>query len=204
MSEAALQENLDLSRFDLTAEEKVEIENAIEEFHQAASEPVALEASFNLENAEAFLRGDATLAELLGVNSEEAYGIAQLAYDLSKNGNSEDATSLGEGLITLNPYEGYFHSLLASIYIADDRLDDALEQLDLAIELTPDDIEALVNRGEIHLGHGNFQAAAGDFEAAIKLDPEGETQTSNRARMLATVAAVIIKQSLERHEQAAN
>lgn len=167
---------------------------------QAEPQPAfpALAETFTEENLEAFVRGDGTLAQVLGVRAEEAYGIAQLAYNLAESGQLDDAAALAEGLVVLNPEDPYFHSLVASIYIRQERTDEALSFLDQALEIAPDDVAARVNRGEIRLNRGELEAALEDFQHAIDRDPEGVDPSGNRARMLVGVATLVLQQAVER------
>ena len=157
-----------------------------------------LAETFTEENLQAFVTGEGTLAQALGVRAEEAYGIAQLAYNLLENGQLEDAASLAEGLVVLNPEDPYFHSLVASVYIRQERFDEALSFLDQALEIDADDLAARVNRGEIRLNRGEFKAALKDFQHAIAQDPEGKDPAGNRARMLVGVATLVLQQAVER------
>ncbi|HSS51687.1 MAG TPA: hypothetical protein VLX28_22305, partial [Thermoanaerobaculia bacterium] len=80
---------------------------------RAEAPPVRLEDTLTAESLEGFLLGRNTLGQALGVNVQEAYGIAELAYNLAEGGDLEQAAALAEGLVLLNPRHGYFHALLA-------------------------------------------------------------------------------------------
>jgi tetratricopeptide (TPR) repeat protein len=51
------------------------------------------------------------------------------------------------------------------------KVDDALAFLNRANELLPNDAAALVVRGDVHSALGAFEAALGDYEKALQLDP---------------------------------
>ncbi|MEM1201804.1 MAG: tetratricopeptide repeat protein [Acidobacteriota bacterium] len=167
-----------------------------------AQAPAALFDSFTPENVGAFANGELNFGQLLGLRAEEAYGIAQMAYNLAENGKLEDAAALAEGLVTLVPEDPYFHALVASIYIRQERLEEALVELDHALARRDDDIDSYVNRGEIHLHQGDLEAALSDFRAAIDLDPGGEHPMGQRARMLVAVAKVVFDGVVEHRRQA--
>lgn len=179
----------------LTAEEQAEIEAAVEAFEMEADRPPSLEESFTEENVEAFVMGEKTLAQVLGIDSEEAYSIAELGYDLMDH-NLNDARTLVEGLVVTNPYDAYFHSLLAAIYLRQDQVDAALEEFSLAVELNQQDIDSLVNRGEILLNRGELELALEDLGRAIQLDSEGKSPMANRARLLVAVTTEILRQAV--------
>jgi Flp pilus assembly protein TadD len=159
--------------------------------------PRKLEETFTAESLEAFLFGEATLGQVLGVNVQEAYAIAELAFNLAQGGDLDRALALAEGLVLLNPRHAYFHSLLASIHIRRERFDDALRHLNVAIGLDPDEIASRVNRGEILLVRGELEAALVDFSRAIELDARGTDPMARRARVLVSLGAEILRRSIE-------
>ena len=169
---------------------------------QAAPPPVRLEDTLTVESLEGFLLGRNTLGQALGVNVQEAYGIAELAWNLAEGGDLGRAVALAEGLVLLNPQHGYFHALLASIYIKQERRDDALRHLGFAIAADPKDIASRVNRGEILLGKGDFKAALEDLGKAIELDAGGTNPFAQRACLLVGLGAEILRRSLEKSGKA--
>ncbi|MCP4507646.1 MAG: tetratricopeptide repeat protein, partial [Fuerstiella sp.] len=69
----------------------------------------------------------------------------------------------------------------ALCYIAVDQFDDALPDLNAAIQLNTEYPEALNNRGVVHSRKGNYQAAVVDFSAALKIDDMYIDAYGNRA-----------------------
>ena len=176
----------------------------IEKEGQWEETPEDLTDTMTEEALEAFVMGEKTLAQVLGMNMEEAYSIAELAYTLLEQGNLDDAQGLVEGLVVLNPYDAYFHNLLGSVYLKQGKTDDALIEYSTALELDDKDVSSYVNRGEILLKMGEFDLALEDFKKAIELDPEGNDPMSNRARMLVTVTTMVIRKTLERKQPEAS
>lgn len=163
--------------------------------------PEELAETLTAEALESFVMGEKTLAQVLGMNMEEAYSIAELAYTLVEQGSLDDALGLAEGLVVLNPYDAYFHTLLGSIYLKQGRTNEALIEYSTALELDDKDITAYVNRGEILLKMGEFNTALDDFKKAIELDPQGNDPMSNRARMLVSVTTMVIRKAVEQRQQ---
>ena len=195
------QNHLDVSgdTMELKPEEKA-VADALVEWLQKQVEweeiPPELEETLTPENIDRFLDGDITLAQLLGIDPEEAYGIATLAHSMLEQGNLDHAEGLLEGLVVLNPYDAYFHTMLGTVYVKQGKTEDARLEFDTAIDLDESFIPAYVNRGELLLQSGELEAALEDFRRAIELDPDGQDPMSNRARMLVTLTTMIMNQAL--------
>lgn len=154
--------------------------------------------NFTPENFKKFLFGKITWAQLEGMTMEQAYSIAEFGYTMYQQGRYKDARTLFEGLVIGNPYDPYFHAMLGAIYTKLDLHEEAAQEFSIAIELDPEDINSYVNRGELLLQHGEFEAAMEDLRAAIELDPKGENPASLRARALAAATAAVIKELIDR------
>ena len=186
---------------DLTAEER-EVADALVAYIEAEGQweevPDPVEETMTAEALEAFIMGEKTFADVLGVTMDEAYSVGELAYTLMEQGNLADAQALAEGLVVMNPYDAYFHALLGSIYLKQAKTEDALIEFTTALELDERDVASYTNRGEVLLQMGEFDLALEDFKKAIELDPEGDDPMSNRARMLVTVATMVIRKAVEK------
>ena len=158
-------------------------------------DPTLLE-TFSPDRVEKFIMGELTLGQLYGITIEEAYSIAEMGYTMMEQGRLKNAQTVFEGLVISNPYDGYFHAVLGSIYQKQGLVDGAIEEYTLALGLDPANVEAYVNRGELLIGKGNFAQAAADFKKAIELDPTGENPVANRARALASVVAAALSKSI--------
>ena len=80
-----------------------------------------------------------------------------------------------------------------------DELDEALVHFDEALRLNPQDVPALINRGEVHLRLGSLLLAAQDFSRVVAMDPANKDPLTERARLLAAAAL----QSAEEAQRAA-
>jgi tetratricopeptide (TPR) repeat protein len=109
-------------------------------------------------------------------------------FELYEQGDYESARLIFEELSEKDPAEAYYRTALGAIFLAEDELEAALENFNLALTLNPKDSAALVNRGEVHLRLGNIVEAAQDFARAVDLDPENKDPLTMRARLLAAAA----------------
>jgi tetratricopeptide (TPR) repeat protein len=154
--------------------------------------------TFSPDRIEKFIMGELTLGQLYGISIEEAYSMAEMGYTMMEQGRLKDAQTVFQGLVVTNPYDGYFHAVLGSIYQKQGNVDGAIEEYTLAVGLDPANLEAFVNRGELLLKKGNFEAAVQDFKQAMDLDPDGENPVANRARALASIVAAALKDAVSR------
>jgi Flp pilus assembly protein TadD len=71
----------------------------------------------------------------------------------------------------------------ASGYVAAQRWDEAIADLNKAIELKPDDAIAYENRGWAYEEKGDVQKAIENYREAAKLNPDYELPRDNLARL---------------------
>lgn len=89
-----------------------------------------------------------------------------------------------ERALELDEFHEQLHLLRARILFAMDRVDDALESYDAAIDSFPDYSVALSERGALHAEAGRHELAVADFEAALAIDPGYGPLRMSRARSL--------------------
>jgi tetratricopeptide (TPR) repeat protein len=145
-------------------------------------------------------KATASIQDAHSMSPPEMLEFALKGYQAYEQERYDDARTIFERLIRLDPSEGYYHTALGAISLAVDELDDALEQFNEALRLNPTDSPALVNRGEVHLRLGNLMAAAQDFSRVVSMDPENKDPLTERARLLAAAAL----QSAEEAQRAAH
>lgn len=169
-----------------------------EEFKQMY-ESGELQMTFTQENFQKFVLGEITWSQLSGMTMEDAYSFAQIAYNLFEQGKYAQAQTIVEGLVISNPYDGYFHSLLGSIYARKGMQDEAVEEYSIAIQLdSRNALSSYVNRAEIRLQQGDLESAMKDLTEAVKLDPEGKQPFGVRARALAAAAMAVLDEVVKR------
>lgn len=158
--------------------------------------------NFSEERIKQFVMGEITWAQLEGISMEQAYAFASLAYTMFEQGKYAEAQKIFEGLVISNPYDGYFHAMLGSIYARQEMHEEAVVEFTISAELEPGNIQVYVNRAEILLQHGEFEYAMEDLKAAIDLDPEGQDPSGLRARALAAATAGLIEEVLAKKREA--
>jgi tetratricopeptide (TPR) repeat protein len=114
-------------------------------------------------------RGKVTLQELKGYTLEELYAIAQHGYALYLNGKVRDAQILFEGLVALDPRNGYYYRALGVVYHQLGDAERALRQFSHAITVDPENPAAYVNRAEVHIWRRDLPEAILDLEGAIRV-----------------------------------
>lgn len=114
--------------------------------------------------------------------------VADLGYALAEQGRNEEAVTVFAGLVALAPATPYFRSALGALWLRMGEPRRALEHLEAALSADPEDISALVNRGETRLQLGEREAALLDLTAAVRLCESGATGAAEslaaRARAL--------------------
>jgi len=145
----------------------------------------------------AIANGELTWAESIGLTRAEAYGLANSAQALLDVGQVDKARKVLEGLLVLNPRDGYFHSVVGALLGQKGDDDGALEHYNQAIKLDGTNLAALVNRAELHLRSGDIAPALADLVSATKLDPKGATPLGKRALVLARATASAVHAAID-------
>ncbi len=160
----------------------------------AAETPKWAEALYSDDRVRKWARGEMTLQELDGISGPEMLEMAVTGFSMYEQGRYREARIIFQGLAALDPKESYYRTALGAVYLAQDKLDEALEEFNAAIGLSSTDIAAFVNRGEVLLRKGEILPAAKDFKSAVDLDPENKDPLSLRARALAAAALETLEQ----------
>lgn len=127
-----------------------------------------LEAAPSREVAR-WAEGSASLAEVKGYSEEELYSIAQHAYALFLNGKFQDAQTVFEGLVALDPRNDYYYRALGVVYHRRGDAERALRQFTHALKVAPRSVAAYVNRAEVHISRREIDRALEDLDQAIRV-----------------------------------
>jgi tetratricopeptide (TPR) repeat protein len=133
----------------------------------AFSEKIS-EVMMNLISTD-WMQGRASLGAAAGWTAEEMRVVAEVGYALAEQGRNAEAITVFEGLAALAPATAYFQAALGALWLREGELGRAVACLDASLAADAGDATALVNRGEAHMQSGNFAAARGDFQAALRL-----------------------------------
>lgn len=131
-----------------------------------------------------FIKGKLSWAELFDLSDDLLFQMAEYGLTQFNTGRYEEAERVFKVLTVLDWENAYYHSVMGSILQRQKRYGEAIAEYNQALELVPEDITSLTNRGEIYMQHGLIDEAKADFNKAIEQDPESEDKWANRARML--------------------
>jgi len=82
--------------------------------------------------------------------------------------------------LTRNMRQATYNSLCITNYLADDQ-NEALDACNAALAIRANDWRALTNRGNVHMARGDFDLAAADYHAALRLRPGEKALLDNLA-----------------------
>ncbi len=131
---------------------------------------------------------EAKPTEGMHVASPEVLALAAIARQYADHGRVDEARSLLEGLLVLEPQNSYLHTSLGCVLMRLSVEAEALEHFEEALRLDPRDPAAHTYAGELRLRRGEEGAGLAHLDAAAALDPDGRNPYSNRARTLRLVA----------------
>lgn len=111
--------------------------------------------------------GQLTLKDIKGYSDDELYAIAHTGYFFLMQGKNEEARTLFEGLVAIDPRNDYYYRALGVIFhkLGDDER--AIKQFGYAIRVNPRSPAAYVNRAEVHLSLDRKAEASQDLKKAI-------------------------------------
>ena len=118
---------------------------------------------------EDWVKGRASLGAAAAWTAEEIRLIADLGFALAEYGRDEEALTIFEGLAAVAPATGYFQSALGALLLRLGELDRAEGHLNSALAADPQDLAALVNRGELYMRLERRDLAIKDFLTLLDL-----------------------------------
>jgi Tfp pilus assembly protein PilF len=133
--------------------------------------------------------GKATLKELKGYTDDELYAIAHTGYFFLMQGKNQEAKTLFEGLVAIDPKNDYYYRALGVIFHKLGDVERAFKQFSYALQVNPKSAAAWVNRAEVHLSQGRSADAAHDLKKALDVVSPREPQLARKARALLGVVA---------------
>ncbi len=116
-----------------------------------------------------WLDGQISLGTAANWDKDEIRIISEIAYSLAQQGRHREAIVLFEGLTAVAPATAYFQAALGALFLRLENYLQAIEHLDAALNIEPNDVVSLANRGEAHLKNGNIGAARENFENALQI-----------------------------------
>ncbi|MBL4818380.1 MAG: hypothetical protein JKY15_03995 [Deltaproteobacteria bacterium] len=109
-----------------------------------------------------------TLKALRGYTDEELQTVSQIAYYMMMQGKLEDAKTLFEGLVAIDPSQEYYFRALGVLAQKAEDSNLALRHFGYAIQLAPDKPDGYVNRAEIFIYLDDQDKARADLKDALE------------------------------------
>ena len=136
---------------------------------------------FDASRLAAFASGE-ELLESLKLPLAAQLELAERGTQLLRNGQTEKATVIFQGLYAMNQEHPYFALALGSIAQKTGHYETALAWYDKAVELGSPYPSTYINRGEVKLTLNDREGAKNDLKKAVAMDPNGKSPATVRAR----------------------
>lgn len=121
---------------------------------------------------------------------QEVADLSLFGHQLFELGRVEEAKVIFEGLVNTGAKDAFAHTMLGTIYLALKDQVRALSLFQLALEIDPDEVSALVYRGEIRLNRGKVKGAVEDLTRALKLGAPDDPFVERASRLLRMAKAL--------------
>lgn len=141
-----------------------------------------------------FVTGELSWAEIQHIPRSLLKELARVAYLKFKTGDYKKAEILFKGLAVLDHLSWYFRTALGAVFQKQGFFEQATEEYTMALELNPDEVTSLVNRGQCFLKLGEFDAAMVDFDRVIRMGLDENNLWRKRA---ATLSRAILTMNKE-------
>jgi Tfp pilus assembly protein PilF len=128
--------------------------------------------------------GKITLKELKGYTDDELFAIAHTGYFFLMQGKNQEAKTLFEGLVAIDPKNDYYYRALGVIFHKLGDAERAIKQFTYAITVSPKASASYVNRAEVYLSLQRNVDAANDLRKALELVTPREPALARKARAL--------------------
>lgn len=135
-------------------------------------------------------KGRRTLTDETVDPTERAFAdLARLGHEAFEAGRIEEARVVFESLVGLGRRDPFAHTMLGTILLSAQALDAALAQFEAALDIDPDELAALVYRGEIRLARRKVARAVEDLERAVKLGAASDPFVQRAKKLLVLARA---------------
>ncbi len=125
---------------------------------------------------------------------QEVADLSLFGHQLFEMGKVAEAKVIFEGLVGTGARDSFAHTMLGTIYLALKDQTKALMLFQAALDIDPDDVSALVYRGEIRLNRGKVKGAVEDLTRALKLGTSDDPFVERASRLL-RMAKALFKRS---------
>lgn len=125
---------------------------------------------------------------------QEVADLSLFGHQLFELGRVDEARVIFEGLVGTGAKDAFAHTMLGTIYLALKDQSRALSLFQVALDIDPNDISALVYRGEIRLNRGKLKGALEDLTRALKLGAADDPFVDRAGRLL-RMAKTLLKRA---------
>src|SRR5688572_31335668 len=101
--------------------------------------------------------GKLTLREIKAYSDEELYAISHIGYFFLMQGKNEEAKTLFEGLVAIDPRNDYYYRALGVIFHKLGDAERAIKYFGYAIKVNSRSPAAYVNRAEVYIASARWQ-----------------------------------------------
>lgn len=126
---------------------------------------------------------------------QEAADLAAFGHKLFEMGKLDEARVIFEKLVGADTRDAFVHTMLGTVYLAMNAQEKALALFQAALKIDPDDLAAVVYRGEIRLNRGKLKAALEDLTRAVTLAPQTDPFVERAKRLMRMAKALAKKKS---------
>jgi tetratricopeptide (TPR) repeat protein len=128
--------------------------------------------------------GQVTLKDIKGYTDDELYAIAHTGYFFLMQGKNDEARTLFEGLVAIDPRNDYYYRALGVIFHKLGDADRAIKQFGYAIRVNPRNPAAYINRAEVYITQARNPEAAQDLQRAVQSCGPRDVALSRKAKAL--------------------
>ena len=132
--------------------------------------------------------GQVTLKELKGYTDDELFAIAHTAYFFLLQGKNQEARTLFEGLVAIDPRNDYYYRALGVIFHKLGDEERAIRQFGYALQVNSRSAVAYLNRSEVYISQSDYASAVPDLEKAVACVGPKDTQLARKAKALLAMA----------------
>ena len=133
----------------------------------------------------------------INLTPEQMASLLLVGHNYFQSGKYNAARNIFEGIQVMDPLNPYPSAILGSMFQQEGKCEEAIASFTTSLQIYPEDIHTLTNRGECYLNLGKFPEAAEDLKKAITLDPDQKNPAANRARLLAALTLEGLKLASE-------
>ena len=125
-----------------------------------------------------------TLAQYIGITSDQLREITSQAFDLLEAGDLDGAAAVFIGLLALNPKDAGVQAALGSVFHEQGKLSEALAAYDTALTIDSNAVLARVNRGELRCKRGDLGGLE-DLKIAARIPSSVQARAQALTRLYA-------------------